>query len=49
MLREERGPLVFENRALRNFNGPKRDALIRECGRLHNEQLHGGIETTWKI
>jgi hypothetical protein len=42
ILREERGTLVFENRVLRNLNGPKRNAVIREWKRLHNEQLHGG-------
>ena len=37
-LREERRLRVFENRMLRIF-GPKRDELIGEWRKLHNEEL----------
>jgi hypothetical protein len=30
---------VFENRVLRIF-GPKRDEVIGDCRKLHNEELH---------
>ena len=38
-LREERRLCVFENRLLRIF-GPKRDEVIREWRKLHNEELN---------
>jgi hypothetical protein len=31
---------VFENRVLRRIFGPKRDDVIREWRKLHNEELH---------
>jgi hypothetical protein len=39
-LREEHGLGVFENRVLRTIIGPKRDELIGEWRKLHNEELH---------
>jgi hypothetical protein len=38
-LREERGLKVFENRVLRRIFGPKRDEVIGEWRKLHNEEL----------
>ena len=38
-LREERRLRVFENRVLRRVFGPKRDEVIWECRKLHNEEL----------
>jgi hypothetical protein len=38
-LREEDRPRVFENRVLRRIVGPKRAAITREWGKLHNEEL----------
>ena len=32
---------VFENRVLRRVFEPKRDEVVREWRRLHNEELHG--------
>jgi hypothetical protein len=31
---------VFENRVLRRIFEPKRDELIGDCRKLHNEELH---------
>jgi hypothetical protein len=31
---------VFENRVLRRIFGPKRDGVIGEWRKLHNEELH---------
>jgi hypothetical protein len=31
---------VFENRVLRRISGPKRDEVIREWRKLHDEELH---------
>jgi hypothetical protein len=31
---------VFENRALRRIFGPKRDKVIGDWRKLHNEELH---------
>jgi hypothetical protein len=31
---------VFENRVLRNILGPKKDEVIGEWRRLHNEKLY---------
>jgi hypothetical protein len=31
---------VFQNRALRNLFGPKRDEVTGERKRLHNDELH---------
>jgi hypothetical protein len=38
--REEHRLRVFENRVLRRIFGPKRDEVIGEWRRLHNEELH---------
>jgi hypothetical protein len=40
MLREEHRLMVFENRVLRRIFGPKRDAVMGEWRKLHNEELH---------
>jgi len=39
-LREERRLRVFENRVLRRIFGPKRDEVMREWRKLHNEELN---------
>jgi hypothetical protein len=39
-LREERRLRVFENRLLRRIFGPKRDEVIGEWRKLHNEEHH---------
>jgi hypothetical protein len=39
-LREEHILRVFENRVLRRKFGPKRDEVIGEWSKLHNEELH---------
>jgi hypothetical protein len=39
-LREERRLKVFENRVLRRVFGPKRDEVIWEWRKLHNEELN---------
>jgi len=39
-LREERGLRVFKNRVLRRIIGPKRDEVIVEWRKLHNEELN---------
>ena len=39
-LREERRLRVFENRVLRRIFGPKRNEVIGECRKLHNEKLN---------
>jgi hypothetical protein len=31
---------VFENRVLRRIFGPKRDEVIEDLRKLHNEELH---------
>jgi hypothetical protein len=31
---------VFENRVLRRIFGPKRDEIMGELRKLHNEELH---------
>jgi hypothetical protein len=38
-LREEQRLRVFENRVLRKIFGPKRDEVIGEWRKLHNEEL----------
>jgi hypothetical protein len=38
-LREEHGLKVFENRELRRIFGPKRDKVMGEWRKLHNEEL----------
>jgi hypothetical protein len=38
-LREECRLRVFKNRALRRIIGPKRDEVIAEWRKLHNEEL----------
>jgi hypothetical protein len=40
MLREEHRLRVFENRVLRRIFGPKRDEVMGEWRKLHNEELH---------
>jgi hypothetical protein len=40
ILREERRLSVFENRLLRRIFVPKRDEVMREWGKLHNEELY---------
>jgi hypothetical protein len=39
-LREEHGLRVFENRVLRRIFGPKRDDVMGDWRKLHNEELH---------
>jgi hypothetical protein len=39
-LREEHILRVFENRVLRRIFGPKRDEVMGEWRKLHNEELH---------
>ena len=39
-LREERRLRVFENRVLRRIFEPKRDEVIAELRRLHNNELY---------
>jgi hypothetical protein len=39
-LREERRLGVFENRVLRRIFGPKRDEVMEEWRKLHNEELN---------
>ncbi|PNF27037.1 hypothetical protein B7P43_G10400 [Cryptotermes secundus] len=39
-LREERRPRVFENRVLRRIFEPKRDEVMGDWRKLHNEELH---------
>jgi hypothetical protein len=39
-LREEYRLVVFENRVLRRIFGPKRDEVMGEWRKLHNEELH---------
>jgi hypothetical protein len=40
ILREEHRLRVFENRVLRRIFGPKRDYVMGEWSKLHNEELH---------
>ena len=39
-LREERKLRVFENKVLRRIFGPRRDEVMGEWRRLHNEELN---------
>ena len=39
-MREERRLRVFENRVLRRILGPKRDEVIGEWRKIHNEELN---------
>jgi hypothetical protein len=39
-MREERRLRVFENRVLRRIFGPKRDGVIGEQIKLHNEEIN---------
>jgi hypothetical protein len=39
-LREERRLKVSENRVLRRVSGPRRDEVIEEWRKLHNEELN---------
>ena len=38
-MREERRLRVFENRVLRRIFGPKRDEVVGDWRKLHNEEL----------
>jgi hypothetical protein len=40
ILREEHRLRVFENRVLRRISGPKRNEVIGDWRKLHNEELH---------
>jgi len=40
ILREERKLRIFENMVLRRIFGPRRDEVMGECRRLHNEELN---------
>jgi hypothetical protein len=48
-LREEHGLRVFENRVLRRIFGPRRDEVMREWRKLHNEELHDLVPLPSKI
>jgi len=39
-LREEKKLRLFENMVLRRIFGPRRDEVMREWRRLHNEELN---------
>jgi hypothetical protein len=39
-LREEHSPRVFENRVLRRKFGLRRDEVMGDWRKLHNEELH---------
>jgi hypothetical protein len=39
-LREGLRLMVFENRVLKRISGPKRDEVMGEWRKLHNEELH---------
>jgi hypothetical protein len=39
-MREDRSLRVFENRVLRRIYGPRRDRVIGEWSKLHNEELN---------
>jgi hypothetical protein len=39
-LKEEHRLRVFDNRVLRRIFGPKRDEVMGEWRKLHNEELH---------
>jgi len=39
-LKEERRLRGFDNRVLRTIFRPKREEIIRECRKLHNEELN---------
>ena len=40
ILREEMKLRVYENMVLRRIFGPRRDEVMGECRRLHNEELN---------
>jgi hypothetical protein len=44
-LRDERRLGVFENRVLRIIFGPRKDEVISEWRKLHNEELHNFTHT----
>jgi len=51
-LREERRLRVFENRVLRRIFGPKRDKVMGEWRKLHNEELidlYSSLNIVWVI
>jgi hypothetical protein len=41
MIREEHRLRVFENRVLKRISEPKRDEVMGEWRKLHNEELCG--------
>jgi len=45
-LREERKLRVFENMVLRRIFGPRRDKVMGEWRRLHNEELNDLYSST---
>jgi hypothetical protein len=45
-LREKCRLRVFENKVLRRIFGPKRDEVIGEWRRLHNEELYAVYSTS---
>ena len=45
-LREERRPSAFENRVPKGIFGPKRDEVIGEWRKLHNEDLNDLYSST---
>jgi hypothetical protein len=40
ILRKEHTLKAFEKRALRSIFGPKRDEMVGDWAKLHNEELH---------
>jgi hypothetical protein len=49
ILREERRLRVFENRVLRRIFDPKRDEVMGDWRKLHNEELHNSPPNTNRI
>jgi hypothetical protein len=45
--REEHRLRVFENRVLRRIPRPKRDEVIREWRKLHNDELYCSPNIVW--
>ena len=45
-MREERKLRVFENMVLRRIFGPRREEIMGEWRRLHNEELNGFVLLT---
>jgi hypothetical protein len=48
-LREEHGRRVFENRVLRWIFGPKKDEVMGEWRKLHNEELCDSLPSVIRI